>query len=77
MDRHTGFRTQSILCIPLRNRSGRVFAVAQLLNKRGEKPFEEQDEVRFGEFAGSISVILENWWAMSQRARSAGSPSTG
>jgi adenylate cyclase len=77
VDRHTGFRTRSILCVPLKNRSARVFAVAQLLNKRGGKPFEEKDEARFGEFAGSISVILENWWAMSGRTRSSRPASAG
>ncbi len=64
VDRETGFRTQAILCLPIRNRSGRVFAVAQLLNRCDGKPFDEADQKRFEEFASPIGVILESWWRM-------------
>ena len=64
VDRETGFRTQAILCLPIRNRSGRVFAVAQLLNRCDGKPFDEGDEARFADFASSMGVILETWWRM-------------
>jgi putative ABC transport system ATP-binding protein len=70
VDRQTGFRTRSILCLPIRNRAGRVFAVAQLLNRRDGKPFDDGDEARFAEIASSIGVILETWWRM-QRQRAA------
>ena len=40
VDRATGFRTRSILCVPIRDRAGRVFAVAQLLNKRERRAFD-------------------------------------
>jgi sigma-B regulation protein RsbU (phosphoserine phosphatase) len=33
-DRRSGFRTRSILCVPIRNRSGRIVGVLQLLNKK-------------------------------------------
>ncbi len=66
VDDETGFRTRNILCAPLRNRQGRVFAVAELLNRRGAKPFDESDEARFQEFAASIGVLLEAWWRMSR-----------
>lgn len=59
MDRRTGFRTRSILCVPVRNRDGEVFAVAQLLNRGDGLPFDANDETRFGEFIGSVAVILE------------------
>jgi putative ABC transport system ATP-binding protein len=61
VDRETGFRTHTILCLPIRNRGGRVFAVAQLLNRRDGKPFDERDEARFAEFIRSLGVILETW----------------
>ena len=39
-------------------------AVTQLLNRRDGKPFHEDDEARFNDFANSIGVILETWWRM-------------
>jgi putative methionine-R-sulfoxide reductase with GAF domain len=60
VDRRTGFVTRSILCLPLHDRQGRVFAVTQLLNRRDGKPFDEADERRFGEFAASLGVLLES-----------------
>jgi putative ABC transport system ATP-binding protein len=69
VDRDTGFRTRSILCLPIRNGAGRVFAVTQLLNRCDGKPFDESDEAHFREFASSIGVILETWWRMQSRRR--------
>jgi ABC-type lipoprotein export system ATPase subunit len=66
VDRETGFRTRNILCLPIHDRSGGVFAVAQLLNKRGAGPFDARDEERFAEFARSIGVVLESWARMGR-----------
>ena len=60
VDAETGFRTRSMLCLPLQDRSGAVFAVTQLLNRRGGRPFDEQDTHRYAEFASSLSVLLES-----------------
>lgn len=59
IDRQTGFRTRSILSLPVKNQAGEVFAVAQLLNRRDGSPFDVGDEQKFGEFIRSIGVILE------------------
>jgi putative ABC transport system ATP-binding protein len=59
IDKKTGFKTQSILCLPIRDQSGEVFAVTQLLNRTDGEPFDDDDEVRFAEFAGSLGLILE------------------
>ena len=67
-DRRTGFRTRSILCVPIQNRRGRVFAVAQLLNRRDGAPFDADDETRFTGFVQSLGVVLESWDEMSRRA---------
>jgi len=69
IDDATGYRTRSILCMPLKNGRGEVFAVMQLLNKDGGAPFDAFDERRFAEFAGRLGVILETWTAMAARAR--------
>jgi putative ABC transport system ATP-binding protein len=66
VDRVTGFRTRSVLCIPITDRAGRLIAVAQLLNKRGGRRFEPEDEVRFSEFARSLGPVLESWVRMSR-----------
>jgi len=60
IDAETGFRTRSMLCLPLQDRSGAVFAVTQLLNRRDGRPFDEQDTRRYAEFASSLSVLLES-----------------
>ena len=60
VDRLTGFRTRSILCLPLHNTRGEVFAVTQLLNRRDGRPFDENDERRFTEFAASLGLLLES-----------------
>ena len=66
VDRRTGYRTRSILCVPLVDRQGCTFAVAQLLNKASGVPFDTKDEQRFHELATSLGVILETWWRMSR-----------
>jgi hypothetical protein len=44
-----------------------VFAVAQLLNKRGGAPFDASDEARFQAFARGLAPILEAWARMGIR----------
>ncbi|MGF1567655.1 MAG: GAF domain-containing protein [Nodosilinea sp.] len=60
-DQKTGYRTRSILCMPVRSRkTDNIVAVVQLLNKINHTPFTPQDEHRFKEFAASLGVILES-----------------
>ncbi|NND55644.1 MAG: GAF domain-containing protein, partial [Xanthomonadales bacterium] len=59
VDKQTGFHTRSILCLPIKNLEGEVFAVAQLLNRKDGKPFDDKDEHRFASFIQSIGVIFE------------------
>jgi putative ABC transport system ATP-binding protein len=66
VDRRSGYRTKSLLCVPLFDSESRVFGVAQLLNKAGGEPFDSADEERFGEFMASMGLILESWWRMSR-----------
>jgi len=69
VDAATGYRTRSLLCVPLVNHEGRTFAVAELLNKRGGGAFDAEDQRRFHGFAASIAVILETWWQMATHLR--------
>jgi len=59
VDQKLGYRTRSILCLPVKDREGRVFAVAQLLNRQDGQPFDHGDEARYASFLQSISLILE------------------
>jgi adenylate cyclase len=59
VDRRTGFRTRSILCVPITNKAGARIGVAQALNKRGGT-FTGKDEARMKAFAAQIAVSLEN-----------------
>ncbi len=61
IDRRTGFRTRSVLAMPVRDRQGEVFGVAQLLNRRDGLPFDAADEERFARFAAPLGLILETW----------------
>ncbi len=69
VDRLTGFRTRSMLCLPLHDRDGNVFAVTQLLNRRDGEPFDDRDERRYAEFATSLAVLLESLVGMGAAAR--------
>ena len=67
VDAKTGFRTRSIITLPVKNREGDVFAVAQLLNRTDGQPFDEGDERRFAEFMQSIGLILETLQGLKGR----------
>ncbi len=69
LDESTGFRTGSVLCMPIRDHFDRVFAVAQLINRRDGRPFDTADEDRFNVFVRSVGIILESWWRMAEPRR--------
>jgi putative ABC transport system ATP-binding protein len=60
IDRETGYRTRTILCMPVFDRKRNVLAVVQMLNKAGDGPFTEGDETSFREFIEPLGVILES-----------------
>ncbi len=59
VDRRTGYRTRSLLCVPVTNSAGQVVGVAQVLNKLGGGDFDEDDERRFKEFFRPIGRLLD------------------
>ena len=69
VDKGTGFVTRSILCLPIFSRAGAVFAVAQLLNKKGGRPFDAKDEERFREFVRPLGLILETCYRLQSFGR--------
>ena len=60
IDRETGYRTHTILCMPVFDRKRNVLAVVQMLNKAGDGAFTEADETTFREFIEPLGVILES-----------------
>ncbi|MGH9546553.1 MAG: ATP-binding cassette domain-containing protein [Terriglobales bacterium] len=60
IDQQTGYRTTSILCAPIYDKEGQVFAVVQLLNKLNAPAFTTTDESRLREFARGLAVLLES-----------------
>jgi phosphoserine phosphatase RsbU/P len=58
-DRQTGYRTSSILCMPIRTKSDRIIGVFQLLNKR-TGVFTEDDAHIMDAFSIHAAIALEN-----------------
>ncbi|MBI2081586.1 MAG: GAF domain-containing protein, partial [candidate division NC10 bacterium] len=59
VDRKTGYRTRTILCLPMRDKAGGVLGVFQVLNKR-EGAFGKDDEELLGAVASQAAIALEN-----------------
>jgi len=59
IDRLTGYRTKSLLAVPLKDGQGEVFGVLQVLNGRSGDHFTVEDETRLGRIAAEVSRILE------------------
>lgn len=59
MDRHTGYRTRNLLCVPIRNRKHEVIGITQALNKRGGD-FDAEDEQLLEALSHQAASALEN-----------------
>ncbi len=59
IDKKTGYKTDTILCMPVQNKQGQTIGVTQVLNKRGG-PFGPMDERRLRAFSSQASIALEN-----------------
>ena len=58
-DAKSGYRTRSMLCTPIRNKTGEIIGVIQLLNKI-EGTFELEDEVFLQALTVHVAIALEN-----------------
>ena len=59
IDEKTGFRTKSMITVPVRDRAGVIFSVLQVLNKK-IIPFDKSDEQFLRALAAQLGIILEN-----------------
>lgn len=60
IDKKTGYHTQSILCMPIRNLEHKIIGVFQILNKQGGKYFTNEDEDLLVAIGSNASIALEN-----------------
>jgi hypothetical protein len=59
IDRKSGFRTRSILCVPLKNPRAEVVGVAQVLNRLDGQPFDGEDCLLLEALASMAAVAIE------------------
>ncbi len=59
VDRRTGYKTKTILCMPLRNDAGDIVGVMQVLNKK-DGVFTEEDEQLLDALGSQTAIALEN-----------------
>ncbi|MFZ2958372.1 MAG: GAF domain-containing protein [Candidatus Ozemobacteraceae bacterium] len=59
IDKKTGYRTRSILCMPIRGMDNQVIGVTQIINKV-HGTFDRTDEEMLGAFSAQAAVSLEN-----------------
>ena len=58
-DQRSGYRTRSLLCVPVEDRHGRCIGVIQALNKH-DGEFNERDANRLRAFAAQAAIALVN-----------------
>jgi adenylate cyclase len=59
IDARTGYHTHTVLCTALKDETGRVIGVLQVLNKK-EGLFTIQDEMLIGAFASQVSKVVKS-----------------
>lgn len=59
IDARTGYITRTVLCTPLKDESGTIIGVLQVLNKK-EGSFTKQDELLIGAFASQVSKVVKS-----------------
>ena len=60
VDQKLGYRTRSLLCMPIRHRTGEIVGVIQLLNRTTGGPFTGEDVEFLTNLSGHIAMALEN-----------------
>ncbi|XP_067890679.1 dual 3',5'-cyclic-AMP and -GMP phosphodiesterase 11A [Heterodontus francisci] len=61
IDKLTGYKTKSLLCMPIQNSDGEIIGVAQAINKNpGGAPFTEDDEKVLGMYLPFCGIAISN-----------------
>lgn len=58
-DKQTGYRTRSLLCLPMTSSKGKLVGVIQVLNKKNRGVFDERDESLLAALGAHAAVALE------------------
>jgi len=69
IDKKTGYRTKSMLCVPVKDRTGKIIGVFQLLNKVGGV-FSVQDEQFVQALSTHIAIAITNAQVAQQMVQS-------
>lgn len=59
VDQKTGFRTRTVLCVPVRDEQGKIIGCIQVLNKKGGV-FNREDEELLLSLGSQAAIALEN-----------------
>lgn len=65
IDKKTGYRTKTILCMPIKNTSGKIIGVTQVLNKK-RGTFQKSDENLLSAFSSLAAISIENAFVYEQ-----------
>jgi HD-GYP domain-containing protein (c-di-GMP phosphodiesterase class II) len=68
VDQRTGYRTRSMLCVPLKSASGESVGVVQAINKH-DGPFSEDDLATLEAVAGIVAIGIENAMMFADQER--------
>jgi sigma-B regulation protein RsbU (phosphoserine phosphatase) len=58
-DKKSGFRTKTMLCMPMKNRHGKIIGVFQIINKK-RGGFDREDELFLNAFSEHAALAVEN-----------------
>ncbi len=58
-DKRSGFKTKTMLCMPMKNRHGKIIGVFQIINKR-RGAFDREDELFLKAFSEHAALAVEN-----------------
>ena len=67
-DENTGYRTRSILCVPIRNQSGEVLGVIEAINKKGGL-FTDADRELLKALSSYVAISIENAMLFDEQHR--------
>lgn len=65
-DQKTGYRTKSILCVPIRDQYGNVIGACQAINKLTKAHFEVDDIYLFESLTTNAGIVLRNSMAFDE-----------
>ncbi|XP_054266416.1 dual 3',5'-cyclic-AMP and -GMP phosphodiesterase 11-like isoform X2 [Macrosteles quadrilineatus] len=60
IDVRTGYKTRTLLCMPIKDCNGEVIGVAQVINKQGDSSFTLNDEKVFSSYLQFCGIGLRN-----------------